>query len=136
MKDIREVYPDAVRDGIWIGAYDYRPLLESFGYEILLQVDDQDYSGDSRVLFRDGDRYGVLVFGWGSCSVCDALQACSSYEEIDELRQELHRRIRWGSREEILHYLETHDWEGDWCWHAPETRQFLEQAKELLRGDS
>ena len=68
------------------GFCDYRPMIDSFGYEILLQVDDKDYQGDSRLLFRDVSRYGILIFGWGSCSGCDSLQACESLEDVEKLR--------------------------------------------------
>lgn len=135
MKDIREVYPDAQDEYGFCAPSDYGPLLESLGYEILLQVDDVDYQGDSRVLFRDGNRYGLLVFGWGSCSGCDALQACDSYEEIELLRSDLHNRIQWfASAAEALRYFETHDWMGDFCWHQEETKQFVEQAVAILKN--
>lgn len=134
---IREVYPDAVRilpDGssYWCTEGDYEPLLRSFGYETLLQVDDDDYQGDSRVLFRDGDRFGILIFGWGSCSGCDQLKACENYKEIDELRDDLHDCIIWGTAAETLDYLRNHDWEGEFCWHAEETRKFVEQAIAMM----
>ena len=32
---------------------DYNVLLDLFEFKILLQVDDKDYQGDSRVLFYD-----------------------------------------------------------------------------------
>ncbi|QSQ10590.1 hypothetical protein H0A61_03000 [Koleobacter methoxysyntrophicus] len=140
MKDIKEVYPDAIwkdeagEEHFW-SVSDYRPLLESFGYKILLQVDDDGYQGDTRVLFKDGNRYGLLIFGWGSCSGCDALQACSSYEEIDELRQQLHNDIKWGTAEELLEYIQGKDWELEWAWHEEETREFIRKAIEILQQE-
>lgn len=135
-KDIREVYPDAQDKYGFCAPANYDPLLESFGYEILLQVDDKDYQGDSRVLYRDGTRYGLLIFGWGSCSGCDALQACGSYEEIEELRKELHDGIRWfDSAEEALKYFEEHDWEGDFYWNDDETKRFINEGIALLRKE-
>lgn len=114
-------------------AWDYNPLIESFG-EILLQVDDNDYHGDSRaLLFKDGS-YGILIFGWGSCSGCDSLQACSTHEEIAELRDGLESSTKWGSLNETLEYLLNHDWEGDYSWGQPETREFVEKAIEVLKN--
>ena len=108
-------------------------MLDSMGYETLLRVDDCDYQGDSRMILRDGSRYGVLIFGWGSCSGCDALQACDSMKEIDDLRTSLRDSVKWfESQAECLRYFETHDWEGDYCWHADETRQFVLEGKQLL----
>lgn len=142
-KPIEEVYPECMRkpyypDGEeWFDAPgDYVPLLESLGYDILLQVDDKDYQGDSRVLFKDGDRYGVLVFGWGSCSGCDRLLGCDSYKEIDELRDSLDSGIQWGSLAETIAYLQEHDWAGDYCWNEPETKTFVEKAIELLEREA
>lgn len=132
MKPIREVYPDTGYGYFSVG--DYNPLLESFGYEILLHVDDDDYQGDSLLLFRDGERYGILIFGWGSCSGCDALQACSNYEEVEELRTSLHEQIRWGTKDQILWYFQNHDWKGDWMWHAKEGQKFITEAIKLLLG--
>jgi hypothetical protein len=137
MIDIREVYPDALSTDVdgepyWWGAYDYDPLLKSFGYEILLKVDDNGYQGDSRLIFKDGDRYGLLIFGWGSCSGCDALQACDSYEEIEELRQKLHNEIIWDTKEGLLKYIKEKDWELEWCWHYEETKRFVDEAIKLL----
>lgn len=126
---VQQIYPPS--GGEYGGSSDYRPLLESFG-EILLQVDDKYYQGDSRVIFKRGNEYGLLIFGWGSCSGCDALQACASYEELETLRQELAEDIRWGSAEELLVYINEHDWQGDYSWSAPETHEFISKATKLL----
>lgn len=123
MKNIQEVYPD-----FEYCESDYTPMLDSFGYEKLLQVDDDDYQGDSRILYRNGEQYGLLIFGWGSCSGCDALQDCNSLEEIDTLRLSLHESIVWRTAQEMRDYLEQHDWQGDYAY-SPE---FVEKAKELL----
>jgi hypothetical protein len=131
MKDIKELYP---QDGGYFCESSYQPILEDFG-NILLQVDDADYQGDSRVLYQDGERYGYLNFGWGSCSGCDALQSCQSLEQIDELRNGLNRDIQWfDSREEALRFFEGRDWEVQYSWHAEETKEFVERAKALLRA--
>ena len=110
---------------------DYGELVESMEYEVLAQADDDDYQGDSLYLLRDGQRYGVLTFGWGSCSGCDALQACSTMTEATELRDELHQSITWGSQEEIAGYLDVHDWAGDFIGDGL-VREFLKVAKPAL----
>ncbi len=125
MNPINEVYPDKY----WCS---YNPLLESFGYPILLQVDDCDYQGDSRLLFQNGDLRGILIFGWGSCSGCDALQGCDTIDEVAELRDRLHDGIRWGSVTGTLDYLRTHDWAGDYSNGDGKTAEFVEQAIALL----
>lgn len=134
MKAIEEVYPDALEsDGYWWGASDYGRMVESLGYDTLLQVDDDDYQGDSRYVLRDNSRYGILIFGWGSCSGCDALQACGSYKELSDLRDGLHDSIKWhDSAAGLLTYIREKDWDLDYAWHSSETRQFIEQADALL----
>lgn len=138
MKDIKEVYPNLeIEDEFGYNYFDresdYTPLLESFGYEILLKVDDEGYQGDSRLIFKDGDRYGLLIFGWGSCSGCDALRACESYDEIDKLRHELLNDIRWfNSAKEILDYITHHDWTLEFCWYSDEFKMFIRKAKKIL----
>lgn len=134
-----------MRGGIWrelsefYGVSDYQPLLESWGYAIKLQLDENDYQGDSFVLFRDERyspyslKYGILQFGWGSCSGCDALQACDSMEEVDALRTELHESIRWGTKEELYKYVTEHDWEADWSYSSAEGRAFVAACRELLK---
>jgi hypothetical protein len=131
-EDARKLWPDE-SEGQYLCVYDYEPLLKTLAPVIVLQVDDEDYQGDSRVLFRDGDRWGVLLFGWGSCSGCDALQACDTWEEIAQLRNQLAADVHWEpSKADMLHYIETHDWEGEYAWHEEETKSFLHDAKELL----
>jgi len=129
MSTSRELYPQG--DDCYFGVYGYQPILDSFG-AIALQVDDKDYQGDSRVLYQERDLFGLLIFGWGSCSGCDSLQACTSHEEVDALIDRLSAQIKWLSRDEMLAYFNSHDWEGDFCWHSEETREFVEKAKELL----
>jgi hypothetical protein len=134
MEDIKNVYPDAQYK--WgFSVYGYGPMLQSFGYEILIQVDDNDYDGDSRLLLKDGNSYGILIFGWGSCSGCDALQACDSYEEVDELRNMLNNEILWrSSAENLLDYIVNKDWELEYAWHHEETRDFIDQITAYLRS--
>jgi hypothetical protein len=132
MKNIKEVYPDAFGKWCW-GCSDYQPMIESLGFEILLAVHDKDYQGDSRYLFQNESRFGILIFGWGSCSGCDSLQACGSYEEVEDLRTQLYNSIIWfDSQFDCLSYFINHDWEGDYCWHMEETREFIINAKEIL----
>ena len=137
MKPINEVYPEHAKDEAdgngFYGPFEYTPLLDSMGYETLLRTDDSGYQGDSRLILHDGTRYGVLIFGWGSCSGCDSLQACDSMKEIEELRTRLRDDIKWfDTRAELLSYFETHDWEGDYSWNAEETKQFVSEGKRIL----
>jgi hypothetical protein len=140
-KPISEVYPDEAKEelerGSFYGPGDYQPLLESFGYEIALKVDDDDYQGDSRVLFLNpgNGQYGYLNFGWGSCSGCDALQACGRLADIETLRTELHDSIKWDTPSGLLDFFTTHDWKGDYCWHESGQMTFVNDAINYLRKE-
>ena len=130
MKPIEEVYPEAISDtGIFWGESNYIPLLESLGYEISIRIDDDDYQGDSRLLFQDAASYGLLIFGWGSCSGCDALQACDSYEEMESLRQKLSNEIHWEPTGKAMSaWIENKDWELEYSWHTARTKTFVEKC--------
>ena len=77
MKTAAQLFPEAIdpEDGRFLSwKTDYTSILNQFGY-IVIKVDDDDYQGDSRVLYEGyKDEVGYLQFGWGSCSGCDALQ--------------------------------------------------------------
>ena len=133
MKKAVDLYPNAfAKKGKKLS---YQPLLDSFG-NIIIQVDDDGYSGDSRVLYRDGDRFGYLQFGWGSCPGCDLLQGCSSYDEIDELIEELKYRIMWfSSASECLEFFKTHDWKGDYSWGNKKQQEFVNMVINYLERE-
>lgn len=130
MKPINEVYADERYS--W---YKYQPMLDSFGYTILVQEDEDNYSGDSWLLMQDGSRYGYLQFGWGSCSGCDALQMCENLTEVAELRDELHGKIQWfPDAQAALQFMTTHDWQGDYSYGTEEAERFVQRAIEYLNA--
>jgi hypothetical protein len=130
----KQLYPDLINnvfgDEHFSSPYDYEPIITSFG-NALIVVDDNDYQGDSRILYEQDGKYGYLILGWGSCSGCDALQACDSYEDIESLINELRNEIKWfDSLGELKAYVSSKDWELEYSWHADETKDFV--AKVLL----
>ena len=95
MKTALELYSEEYGIDNLIGyIFDYTPMLEQFG-EILIRVDDNDYQGDSYLIYKKENSYGYLRFGWGSCSGCDALQACDTIQEVQELMDTLYNDIIW-----------------------------------------
>lgn len=125
MKTAKELYGNSIN---WC---DYQPMLEEFG-QIILQVDDNDYQGDSRVIYQDEEKFGYLIFGWGSCSGCDALQACDSIEEVQTLMDSLFHQIRWfDSLPKLQEYFRSKDWKLEYAWHTEETKKFIELVAQL-----
>jgi hypothetical protein len=125
-----ELYPSCNEYGYFSSPYEYQPIVDSFG-TVLIQVDDNDYQGDSRVIYEKDGKYGYLNFGWGSCSGCDALQACDSYDDIESLISELENDIKWfDSLDDLKAYFTSKDWELDYSWHSDETKEFVKQVLE------
>jgi hypothetical protein len=138
--NVNHVYPELESNGCYNEVCDYEPMVNAFGRRVLVAVDVNDYQGDSYRLIADGDepdqRYGLLIFGWGSCSGCDALQWCDSVEELQELADQLQSSIKWFSDKETLRkYMQEHDWEGDWSWHEKESHDFRRKVMEFLDSD-
>lgn len=93
---------------------DYTPIINNLG-NVLFILSDEDYSGDTFVLYYICETWGYLEFGWGSCSACDALQGCSTWEEVEELYSQLQNKIlRFYKTKDILNYFMNHDWHGEW----------------------
>lgn len=129
MIDAKKLYPNFIKNG----AYDYMPIVDSFGYAAI-KVDEDSYQGDTWILYDNDDKIGYLVFGWGSCSYCDALQGCETIEEVQELCDELENSIVWfDTAEDALEWFIKHDWEGEWFGNIIEGQLFIQEAIDYLR---
>jgi hypothetical protein len=111
----------------------YNELVHTFPASILLDVSDDDYQGETRLLIRDENRFGYLRFGWGSCSGCDALQAADgSIAELTELRDQLAREVHWeDDAYSLAHWMAYRDW-GLTEWPDPATHGFVVRSLEIL----
>lgn len=132
------LYPEFAKEaasGYAYGPSDYTPMIEDYG-AVAIRMDDDDYSGDTRILYEQPDgRIGVLIFGWGSCSGCDALQGSNSISELADLIEETRKEVQWfNSKPEALKWFQERDWPGQYSWHEEETKRFVEQAIEYLGG--
>ena len=131
MKTAKELYPEESKDeevgGYFFGTDNYQPIISEIG-NILIQIDDSDYSGDSRILYEKDGKYGYLIFGWGSCAGCDELQACKSIQDIQEIIDRLVKSIHWyNSLEEIKEYFRTKDWTLSYKWYSYGNREFTNE---------
>lgn len=85
---------ETVKDGTW-GWSDYEALIGLFGLPIIYFWRGDDYQGDAFAVLQDGERYGLIVFGFGSCSGCDALQACETGKDAADLANAFWESTRW-----------------------------------------
>lgn len=114
-----------------MGRYYYRgsweTLVSEWGYEIIDSRFCGDYHGDYVALLDDGLRLGLAVVGYGSCSGCDALQACESPEEVAGLSEGVRSDVRWfATPAEFAAYVEDRTDTGtDWYWYEREINEFL-----------
>ena len=97
-QDVKEAFPEFLD---W-NSISYFELIESMGLQILVDEDYGDYQGETLMLVRDKEdhqRHGIINFTWGSCSVCDQLQGCSTYEDLEEVRDGLYAIIDWSEED-------------------------------------
>lgn len=114
--------------------WSYSDLIDAMQVQIIHQVNQGAYEGETYVLIRDGDRYGLLIFGWGSCSGCDALEACVTIEEATDLLLKLWNDIHWeSSSDDMLTYMSTKDWDLEWLGQEPAGRKFVTESIGKLR---
>ena len=134
--DVRTLFPDC-KDGQYGLEHSpgYDDLVQGTNAEIVIQVDDNDYQGDSRYLLRRGEQYGFLNIGWGSCPGCDWLQGCNTLQELQELADSIESSIVWFDTVEAARdWCETHDWQGDYSWHCDEQAQFVAECLKALNS--
>jgi hypothetical protein len=80
----------------------YEAIVADFGCEVLALRLVGGLQGDLLVALHDGDRWGFLVTGYGSCPGCDALEACDTVAEAQALADELLQTIRWFKGPHVL----------------------------------
>jgi hypothetical protein len=132
IEQAQALFPDCQKTEWFDAPCDYSPIIDSFG-KVLVRVDDDDYSGDTFALLSKGNRIGLLTFGWGSCSGCDALQGCESYKELGELIDILESGIKWfDSLAEAQAYISNDQiTKGSYCYYAETWGAFKRQVLAL-----
>lgn len=136
----REVWPE----GREHRSITYETIVASWGYEVLAFTVTGSYQGDQEVLLRDGDRYGFLMIGYGSCSGCDALEAIvpwdlkrsTDFTEVDRFVEDLRNEIEWhDSAAQLANALTVYANNPDgsrWYTHDSEVRDVLVDYIRLL----
>ena len=95
----------------------YNEIVEHIG-NVVLSSRDHDYQGTSYYLLEKDSKYGYLEFGWGSCSGCDALEACENCNDLQSICDRLEESVKWfDSESEFLEWAKNiRDWEGSFSW--------------------
>lgn len=118
---IEEMFPGCNNksgDYSYFRAPSYSSIVAQFCDEVIIETWENDYQGSTYCLLRKGSQYGYLEFGWGSCSRCDALEACSNYKELQSLFESLESSIQWFDSKEAFHtWFKERDWKGQFSWH-------------------
>lgn len=128
MIQAKDLYPD-IDEATLSG--NYQPIINSFG-EVLIQVDECNYQGDSYILYKADNGYKFLTFGWGSCSGCDALQACSDYGDIDNLITSLESQIKkFNNFQEVLEFVNADRRDLEWYGSENTWKVFVENVNNL-----
>jgi len=110
--------------------HSYGELVDSFEVEEVFSEHDNDYQGDSFYLLKDGNKYGILIFGWGSCSGCDALEAIGgNHKEVTAFRDDLWNSIQWFTRADMRKLVRSKDFDLEWYGHSDGGRKFIERMK-------
>lgn len=120
-------------DGAHHSGVGYSDMATSFG-DVLVEVEENDYQGCTWILLRGkDDRFGYLVYSWGSCSGCDDLQGCSGNADLEELHTRLWDSIKWDAGlVEVLEVIRAdveEDAEDEWMRHRDDGKRFLEECK-------
>lgn len=115
----------------------YLGLVESTGFEVVLDECLGDWEGDYFALVRNGDQYCLVVQGYGSCSGCDPLESIygedeKALAEMSDLRDGMFDGVSWRSADEMKHYVDSKDFALEWYFHDSDGRKFVEKLKDYF----
>jgi hypothetical protein len=120
----------------------YEELVDGWGYEVVTFDTIGSYEGDHFVVLRDGERYGWVVFGYGSCSGCDELEAAAPWNEdgdwteVVKLSDELRAKVEWHDLAAALaDRLAALERGNEWWLNDSEGRDARDRAVAALRSD-
>lgn len=142
VEQLKELYPrtaeenDEENDSYYFWPpYDYDPMVHHLG-DIIASGSSGDYQGDYLYVLknRKDGRFGFLLVGYGSCSGCDALQGCDSWEDVLKLYEYIANGVTWyNSADDLLESFDEKDDNRFFSWYDDEDRDaFILQVKEAL----
>lgn len=128
------------RDGYWFNPtnYDYMgydALIDFIGEQVVW-VTLSSYQGDHLYLLKERTtgQFGYLCQSYGSCSHCDILQGCVTFEDYEDLLEDMLDETIWfDSPQEAYTWFTERDWEGTHLWYYREDlEEFIQKSLDVL----
>ena len=114
----------------WASEYvTYEDIVKSWGWRVLNFETFGSYQGDHLALLERPGQVGLIVFGYGSCSGCDELDAITPWDYDDEpgdwtpvidFAAQLRDAVHWEPSRDALR---------DWIDASPENRWWSYDAE-------
>lgn len=108
-------------------------LIGSAGCDVIASTYIGSWSGDVLMVLKNGTGFGLLIVGYGSCSGCDALKSCNTFEELFDFREKLFKSIMWKEYSEFIEYLKNKDWETEFYCSDKKNlkivKEFIKESK-------
>ena len=89
------------------------------------------WQGDYVYLLKNSDLFSLVVIGYGSCSGCDALEACENDEDFESLKQSVLNTIVFDSKEGLIKDL-TDTEKNRWYFYEDEWEDVKREVLEIL----
>jgi hypothetical protein len=111
----------------WITEYpSYEQIVNSWGWPVEAFETFGSYQGDHLALLQEGQmRFGLIVFGYGSCSGCDWLEDVAPWDDegdwqgVIDLSAKLREDIHWErTRADLTAWVDAHPENNWWCYDA------------------
>jgi hypothetical protein len=115
----------------------YEEGLKSRGVETIGSQTFGHYQGDYIFIVKNSEgELGFVVIGYGSCSGCDALEACETEEQFNSLLDSVVSNIRWGSKEELISHINNEFDDNNWYRQEKGFKESIDiLAKIVERGE-
>lgn len=112
----------------------YPELLEASGLTVERCEYFGSYQGDAIAIVSDGQRQGIAIWGYGSCSGCDHLQAITPWGEdadwqpVNDYADEMRAGVHWPEDDAGVSGLARHILANatDWYIYDEKMKRWLE----------
>lgn len=126
---------ESKEDGDWWYP-SYEDLFAAGGLTVEAYKMFGSYQGDAIAVVSDGQRKGIAVFGYGSCSGCDALEAAQpwfdepkDWSKMNSLAESMISDIKWADGRTlgaVAAALIDDKYPADWFVYDVECKDFLQ----------